>query len=74
MVNDLKKPNFRVSVLLDEPYLSKFFAKLAKLGIVGTEDFKEYTSEDLFKLAPTSEGNRVRFMDHVNKGHIVLKR
>lgn len=57
----------------DRRYFHIWFEKLAAANILTMRDLLNYTPEQLFSAAPTSEANRKRFMAYVNNGIIGLR-
>jgi hypothetical protein len=50
-----------------EPYLSRFFVKLAQREIFTVGDILPYSRATLFELFPTSEPNRQAFVTNLQK-------
>lgn len=61
------------ALLKERRYLSGFFAKLAEADVVFVSEVEQLTEEELFKIAPTSNSNRQRFMRYVRAGLIELR-
>lgn len=66
------KASFHVETLASG-YLHAFREKLGRAGIVTIEDVTKYTEEELFALAPTSEGNKERIRQIVRDLGISFK-